>query len=368
MARPLEGRVAHGRVYTTPEMEIWTGIHDSRWDEAQDALAAVGVTDGLPVIPPTRERVDVMLRETLHAGNEIVCVLPPAYASVTWQDIAINAVMAGCTNASLPVVGAAIEAMAAPEFNLLGIATTTGSATVCVVVNGPVVERIGMNAGANAFGPGNRANASIGRAVRLTLQNAGGARPGEIDMATLGQPAKYTFCFAEHEARNPWTPLHVERGFERDESVVTVAGVSGTIEIVDSESRTGADLAQTFAQSMLIAGNVGSAGLLGGGEPLIVMPPEHADVFHRDGYSKDRVKEAIFERALLPVEKLAPGLRERASAGGAAPDGCLRVARAAQDIMVVVAGGVGRKAAYVPTWSGTTRAVSRKVPLGTGSP
>ena len=342
-------------------MEIWTGIHDSRWDEAQDALAAAGLTDGLPVIPPTRERVEAMLREARFIDEETVCVLPPSYANVTWRDIAINAVMAGCTNASLPVVGAAIEAMASPEFNLLGIATTTGSATVCVIVNGPIAGEIGMNAAANAFGPGNRANATIGRAVRLTLQNVGGARPGEIDMATLGQPGKYTFCFAENEAQSPWTPLHVERGFGRDESVVTVVGVSGTIEIVDSESRTGADLAQTFAQSMLIAGNVGSAGLLGGGEPLIVMPPEHADVFQRDGYSKDRVKEAIFERALLPVDKLAPALGERAAASGSASDGFLRVAHKAKDIMIVVAGGVGRKAAYVPTWSGTTRAVSRRV-------
>jgi hypothetical protein len=258
------------------------------------------------------------------------------------------------------VVGAAIEAMAAPEFNLLGIATT-GSATVCVIVNGPIADEMGMNAGANALGPGNRANATIGRAVRLTLQNAGGARPGEIDMATLGQPGKYTFCFAENEAQNPWSPLHVERGFGRGQSVVTVVGVSGTIEVVDSESRTGLDLARTFAQSMLIAGNVGSAGLLGGGEPLIVMPPEHAEVFHRDGYSKERVKQAMFERALLPIDALASGSREGAAASGAASGGYRRVARQAEDIMIIVTGGVGRKAAYVPTWSGTTRAVSRGI-------
>jgi hypothetical protein len=345
-------------------MEIWTGIHDIRWDEAQDALAAAGLTDGLPVIPPTRERVDAMMRHVGVGRDQAVCILPPSYAEVTWQDVAINAVMAGCANAHLPVVGAALEAIASPEFNLLGIATTTGSATVCLIVNGPLAGEIGMNAAANAFGPGNRANAAIGRAVRLALQNVGGARPGEIDMATLGQPGKYTFCFAENEAQSPWAPLHVERGFKRDESVVTAVGVSGTIEIVDSESRTGADLAQTFAHSMLIAGNVGSAGLLGGGEPLVVIPPEHADVFHRDGYSKERVKEAIFERARLPIDKLASGLRERAAAGGGAPDGCLRVARAPQDVMIVVAGGVGRKAAYVPTWSGTTRAVSRRIRVG----
>jgi hypothetical protein len=342
-------------------MEIWNGPHDSRWDDAQEALAAAGLTDGLPVVPPTRERVESMLRAAHVDADAHIASLPPSYEALTWLDVAVNAVLAGCSNAYLPVVGAAIEAMAAPQFNLLGIATTTGSATVCVIVNGPVVRELNLNGGANAFGPGNKANATIGRAVRLTLQNAAGARPGEIDMATLGQPAKYTFCFAENEQESPWTPLHVDRGFAHDASVVTVAGVSGTVEVVDSESRTGVDLAQTIAQSMLIAGNVGSAGLLGGGEPLIVMPPEHAQVFDRDGYSKADAKTAIFERALLPIEKLASGPRERAAASGGAPDGFLRVARTAGDIMIVVAGGVGRKAAYVPTWSGTTRAVSREI-------
>lgn len=342
-------------------MEFWNGPYDERWDAAQEALAAAGVTDGLPVIPPTRERVEAMLRDAHVDGHSVIGTLAPAFAEVTWRDAAINAVLAGCQNACLPVVGAALEAMCAPELNLLGIATTTGSATVCVIVNGPVVAKIGLNAGANAFGPGNRANATIGRAVRLTLQNVAGARAGEIDMATLGQPAKYTFCFAENEAESPWTALHADRGFARDASVVTVVGISGTIEIVDSESRTGADLAQTIAQSMLIAGNVGSAGLLGGGEPLIVLPPEHAQVFESDGYSKARAKAAIYERALLPIDRLASGLRKRAAESGGAPDGFLRVARSAEDIMLVVAGGVGRKAAYVPTWSGTTRAVSREI-------
>lgn len=342
-------------------MEIWNGPHDDAWDSAQRALAESGLTNGLPVIPPTAQRVDSMLNASGVDAGAVLGVLPPAYADVTWRDVAINAVMAGCDPAYLPVVGAAIAAMTAPELNLLGIATTTGSATVCVIVNGPIVREIGMNSGANAFGPGNRANATIGRAVRLTLQNAGGARPGEIDMATLGQPGKYTFCFAENETESPWDPLHVERGFSREASIVTVVGVSGTIEIVDSESGTSADLAQTFAQSMLIAGNVGSAGLLGGGEPLIVMPPEHAQVFVREGCTKAQVKAAIHERALLAIDRLASGLRKRAAASGGAPDGFLRVARNPDDVMIVVAGGVGRKAAYVPTWSGTTRAVSREV-------
>lgn len=342
-------------------MDAWIGPHREEWDTAQAALAQSGMTDGLPVIPPTRERIEAMLKGSGVDAAGVLAVLPPAYAEVTWRDVAINAVMAGCAAEYLPLVGAAVAAMAAPEFNLLGISTTTGSATVCVIVNGPIAQRIGMNSGSNAFGPGNRANATIGRAVRLTLQNVGGARAGEIDMATLGQPAKYTFAFAENEAESPWAPLHVERGFDREASVVTVAGISGTIEVVDSESRTPEDLAQTFAQSMLIAGNVGSAGLLGGGEPLIVMPPEHADVFARAGCSKAQAKALIYERARLPIDKLAPSLQARAAASGAAQDGHLRVAQSADDIMIVVAGGVGRKAAYVPTWSGTTKAVSRDV-------
>ena len=169
-------------------MEPWAGVHDEKWDRAQEELHHAGLTDGLPVCPPTRERVEAMLGTCALAADDCVAVLPPAYAEVTWRDIAINAVMAGCRSEYLPVVGAAVAAMSAPEFNLLGIATTTGSATTCVIVNGPIVRELGMNRGANAFGPGNRANATIGRAVSLTLRNAGGARPGETDMATLGQP------------------------------------------------------------------------------------------------------------------------------------------------------------------------------------
>jgi hypothetical protein len=340
-------------------MEVWKGKHDPEWDQAQEALVMSGMSDGFPVTPPTRERVDAMLDGM--DGNECVAILPPAYEEVTLRDAAINAVLAGCARGYLRVIGAALAAMSAPEFNLLGIATTTGSATPCVIVNGPIVSELAMNSRSNACGPGNRANATIGRAIRLTMQNAGGARPGETDMATLGQPGKYTFCFAENEEDSPWPPLHVERGFERAASIVTVCGISGTIEVVDSESRTGEELAQTYAQSMLIAGNVGGAGLLGGGEPLIVMPPEHADVFARAGWSKSQAKAAIFDRALLAVDRLSPPLRARAEAGGGAADGYLRIAQCADDVMIVVAGGVGRKGMYVPTWSGSTKAVSREV-------
>jgi hypothetical protein len=342
-------------------MEIWNESAGLDWEQTQSALAKLGWSDGLPVVPPTRERVEAALQVSRVEAHEIVAVLPPAYESVTWRDVAINAVLAGCKPEYLRVIGAAVSAMASPEFNLLGIATTTGSATTCVIVNGPIAREIGMNCGSNALGPGNRANGSVGRAVRLVLQNVGGARAGETDMATLGQPGKLALCFAENELESPWPALHVERGFEREASVVTIVGVSGTIEVVDSESKTAAELAQTFAQSMLIAGNVGSAGLLGGGEPLVVVPPEHAQVFAIGGASKADTKRAMYERALLAIDRLSPPLRARAQASGGAPDGYLRVARAPEDVMIVVAGGVGRKGAYLPTWSGTTKAVSRRI-------
>ena len=349
-------------------MDVWHGSNDAAWDQAQDELFAAGVTDGLPVTPPTRERVARMLEHCGFGADEVVTTLPPAFEAATWRDIAINAVMAGCLPAYLPVVGAAVAALAASEFNLIGIATTTGSATPIVIVNGPVVTQLGMNAEGNALGPGNRANATIGRALSLTLRNIGGAKPGELDMATLGQPAKYTCCFAENEAANPWAPLHVERGFAQDASVVTVVGVSGSVEVVDSASNQPQDLAQTFAQSMLIAGTAGGGGhgLLGGGEPLIIMPPEIANAFQRGGCTKAEAKAAIFDLAILPLDRLSPAVRAhlvdiRTAAGDADATGPLRVAYKPGDVMIVVAGGVGVKAAYVPTWGGTTRAVSRLV-------
>src|SRR5215813_13219915 len=204
-------------------MKTWS-TPDTDWEEAQAELEAQGVTDGLPVVPPTPARVAAMLEANGYAPNAEVCELAPAFQPALWQDIAINAVMAGCRPEYLPIIGAALEAMAADEFNLMGITTTTGSAAPLVIVNGPVAGRIGMNWGANALGPGNRANATIGRAVGLCLRNIGGATPGEVDMATLGQPAKYTCCLAENEAQSPWTPLHVERGYAAGDSVVTVVG------------------------------------------------------------------------------------------------------------------------------------------------
>ncbi len=340
-------------------MNCWEGADDL--DLAQAQLYAEGVTDGLPVVPPTHARVARMLEHNSVAAGEVIAVVPPGFGEATWRDVAINAVMAGCLPGDLPVVAAAVEAMSAPEFNLVGIATTTGSAAPLVIVNGPAVAQLGLNAGGNALGPGNRANACIGRAVGLVLRNVGGAVPGVFDMATLGQPAKYTCCFAENTAESPWTPLHVERGFAVSDSVATVVGIAGTVEIVDSASHAGDELAQTFAQSMLIAGSRGVGSLLGGGEPLLVLPPEIANLFECGGYGKVKLRQALFERAQLPVAQLSPAVRARLVADFGAGIGAMRIAACADDVMIVVAGGVGIKAMYAPTWGGGTRAVSRAI-------
>ena len=343
-------------------MDIWRGTHDDAWETVQQELAATYLSDGLPLVPPTAERVAAMLSANGYKRDEEIAMVAPSFAMATAGDIAICAVLAGCKTEYFPVLVAAVDALADPLFNLLGVATTTGSATPIYIVSGPIAAGIELNGAGNALGSGHRANATIGRAMTLILQNVCGAKPGELDMATLGQPAKYACCFAENSVDNPWPPLHVERGFAADASVVTVVGIAGTVEVNDSDSQTAADMAQTFAQSMLIAGVAGGSGLLGGGEPLCILPPEWVDMFHREGYDKQKTRAAIWERAWLPVDKLAPAMRARRMAAGADPAAdVIRVAEKPDDIMIVVAGGVGRKAAYAPTWGGTTKAVSRAI-------
>jgi hypothetical protein len=338
-----------------------TSTSGDEWEQTQAELALLG--DGLPLVPPTPERVTRMLGDL--DPDELIATLAPCFGEATWRAIAENAVMAGCLPEYLPVIAAATAAVAETQFNLLGIQTTTGNAAPMIIVNGPIATAIGMNSGANALGPGNRANATIGRALRLVLQNIGGAKPGEMDMATLGQPGKYTFCLAENEVQSPWLALHAERGFAQEQSAVTVIGAEGIIEIVDSISAEPEHLIRTYANSMLYAGSVGSspenAGLVGAGEPLLLMPPEHAALFQRAGWSKQDVKAALHREAALGLDRLSPAVASRiseartaSSQDTAAP---IRIARDPDDILIVVAGGSGVKAAYIPTWSGS-RAVS----------
>ncbi|MBI3966258.1 MAG: hypothetical protein HY329_11550 [Chloroflexi bacterium] len=336
-------------------------------ESVNDMLSELGMTDGLPVVPPTQPRVGEALRYLGWDPNRSIGKLPPKWAEVTAHHLAVNAVMAGCRPEFLPAVAAAIAGLAEEKFNLYGIQSTTGTATPLAIVNGPIVGAIGLNAGANCLGPGNRANATIGRAIRLLLLNVGGATPGLLDMATMGQPGKYTFCFAENEEKSPWTPLHVDRGCRPDESAVTVVGAGGTVEIVDIASRSAEGLLTTIAGSMKIAGSLGGGTLLGGGEPLLLLPPEHAALCARDGLTKSDVQRFLWERVRLPLAELSPDVaehlvRQRTDGGAADPQGPVLAAERPEDVMIVVTGGVGAKATYVPTWGGGTRAVTKKVP------
>ena len=324
-------------------------------EDANHLLYRMGLTDGLPVVPPTRERVAAMLGN--RDPERVVATLPPMQNRATARNLAACAVMAGCRPMDFDVLKAATAAVAEPEFNLFGIQTTTGAATPMLIVNGPVVHRLGLNAGANALGPGTRANASIGRALQFVLRTIGGADPGRGDKATMGQPGKFTLCCAENALDSPWEPLHVNRGFLAEQSTVTVVGAVGTVEVVDAESADAQGVLTTMARSMTIAGNLGKDNLLGSGEPLLLVAPEHAGIIGRT-HTRRQAQEFLFQQAQLRVDLLAPTQAERLRKAA-----IMKLAAAAvpEDIMLVVVGGPGAKSTYVPTWAGGTRAVTRVV-------
>ena len=216
----------------------------------QGFMMEQGWGDGLPLIPATPERVAAMLAATRRPPGDLVAVLPPRLGCATVELVAVNAVLAGALPEHLPVILAAVEAVGQPAFNLQAIQTTTHPCSPLVIVNGPIAGRLRINGAGNALGQGHRANAVIGRAVRLVLQNVGGTIPGETDRATLGHPGKFTYCLAENEAESPWEPLHVERGFRRDASCVTVLGAAGPHNVNDHGSASADSLLKTLAGTL----------------------------------------------------------------------------------------------------------------------
>ncbi len=332
-------------------------------DEVQDLVDRECWGDGLPVIPPTPERVDRMLASTDLGPDEVLAHLPPQMGPATVRKVAINAVLAGCRPEHFPVVLAAVRALASPELNLLAIQVTTGPAGPLVLVNGPVAGELGMNSGAGALGPGNRANATIGRAVRLVLLNIGGAIPGAVDMATIGQPGKYTACLAENEAQNPWQPLHVERGFDPATSAVTVFAVEAPINVNDIAARSAHSMLRIAATNMSIIGPA----LYFRTEPLLALSPEHARLIAGDGWSKDDVKRYLYETARLHVDRLSPDdvtdrlvKRWPKKYSERGENQWVTIADRWEDIVVIVAGGSGRHSVFLPP-GGMSRSVT--VPL-----
>ncbi len=281
-----------------------------------EEMFSQGWSDGLPLVPPTEERVKAMLSGTSHPPDEVVAVMAPDLVPCPVEKIAINAVMAGCRPEYLPVVLAGCEAIATDQFNIHGVAATTQFVGPVLIVNGPIGRHLGMNSGVNALGPGNRANSAIGRAVNLVVRNVGGARPGEVDRATLGSPAKLSLCFPEDEEGSPWESLAVERGFSRDESTLTAFAGHGPHEIVDQKSRSAEKLADSFAAQLR---SVGHPDLLGFLDAMVVVVPEHRRLFVEAGWSKVRLLEELTQRLTIDgVRKFRPGGLSLVAAGGSA--------------------------------------------------
>ncbi len=317
-----------------------------------------GVTDGLPVVPPTRERVERMLAGTRRDRHEVLGEMPPNYGRLTVEKAAINAVMAGCRPEYLPVVIAAAECACDPAFNLHGVATSTHFSAPLVLVNGPVRARIGLNASFGVFGPGFRANATIGRALRLLMINIGGARPGETSMSTFGHPGRYTYCIAENEEASPWPPYHVDRGFPADRSTVTLFAGEGPHGISDHASRTARALAGSLGWSM--AGLWNSKHFPLYSHTMLVVGPEHARTFADDGWSKADLVAHLCATIRRPYRDLLPdgdhgeGSNLRYGRTPPEPDALVPKFPSPKELHVVVAGGTaGRFSVAIPGWLGT---------------
>jgi hypothetical protein len=348
-------------------------IEIAEHDDPFEFMFDQGLTDGLPVVPPTPERVIRMLSGTRRDAQEIVGTCPPNYAPVTVEKIAINAVMAGCKPEYLPVVIAAFEAVSTPEYDLHGVTATTYGATPIIVVNGPIRHKLGMNMGINVFGQGNRANATIGRAIKLIVRNLGGGRPGEIERACFGSGSKYTCCFAEFEEKSPWEPLHVERGFNRGDSVVTCFGLEGgPHQIADQTSRTARAVVGSIGLGLESSWHPKTHNL---GDVLLVISPEHVDTIWHDRWGKEDIRRRIQEITARPLRELLPtedygGLgalpehqkRERTEAE---LDKLIPKFQSTRSIHIAVAGGpAGKWSAMFGTWASGTYGsvpVSRKI-------
>lgn len=323
-------------------MDEWCGwpvVSDgTNWEDAQSILTEAELSDGLPLVPPTRRRLEAMVAG-IGGRSESLGMMPPMFGDITPDSVAYQCVIAGCVPAELPVVMAAAQAILEPDFNLLGIATTTGSAAVALCVHGPIARTLGVNALTNAIGPGTRANACIGRALQLSLRNIGGARSDTGDMATMGQPAKFTLCFAERD-EGPFPSFTERHGLGKNASAITVMGISGTAEVLpgDGEGATAEAILDPIVAGMRAEIVMsGQSRKKDRGEQVFLLPLELAEKIARhDGWDLKRVQHYLFDK------------------GG-------DVASSPEAIHPIVTGGAGYKMAYLPIWGGGSQTVLRKI-------
>ena len=350
-------------------MSAATAIPRATLVEAPEGLEEINAlymerrwADGLLIVPPTEERVERMLAHAKRPRDEVIATIAPRYGAATVERIAINAVMAGCKPEYLPVLIAAAQAVATKAFHLQAIQATTNPAAVWLVVNGPIAQRLGVNSGGNCLGPGAWANGTLGRALRLVLQNVGGGLPGDMDKATQGQPAKWTFCCAENEDANPWEPLHVERGYASSDSTVTVVGALGTWNMNITEKEPENVIAMIGDTMQYPA----SSDYIHGGAPWVLLSPQHAQLFKEAGWSKAEVKRRLWEASKMRAGRSLGSEFERlknaraAELGDITPDTIIPISVQPDDITLLVAGGAGSHTVFVPV-SAHTRSVTVKI-------
>ncbi len=303
-----------------------------------------GWSDGLPVVPPTAERVYLMLQATARAADEELGRMPPLLTACTVEKVAINAVMAGCKPEYLPAVLAAVEAVLDPVFCLHGLLATTWFSGPMVIVNGPARKAMGMNWAGNVLGQGNRANASIGRAVQLTVRNVGGGKPQQTDMSTFGHPGKLGFCFAEDES-TPWTTLAEDRGVPRERSAVTVFSADGPLGCADQKSRTPQALIYSLAGSLRGINHIHMANAA---DAVVVISPEHGRVFDLAGWSKADAVRAL--QAATQVQGLDLRMGTTLDATPQNDTGMRPKFRAGGLTLVRAGGPAGMFSAIIPGW------------------
>jgi hypothetical protein len=327
--------------------------------EAIEFYYAKGWTDGLPVVPPTEQSIRAMLDAVgLDPGEEITFI-EHRQVSVTAEKVAINAVMAGCLPAHMPVVVAAIEAIGDPRWSYHGPATSTGGSAVFMLVNGPIARELDINYENNLFGPGWRSNATLGRAVRLVMRNVIGTLPGRLDRSSLGHPGKYTYCIAENEAESPWPPVHVERGFRPEQNTVTVLAALAPHQFSNQLSNTAEGVLTTGCAHMRI-----SAGLRSQPQYVLVLAGEHMRVIGNDGWSKDDIKRYCFENTRTSHAEMK---RMHVMPGEIGPEDdttMQTLVESPEDFIVVAAGGrAGVQSAFIPGWGGkrTSQSVTKEI-------
>lgn len=318
---------------------------------ALEKLHELGCTDGLPVIIPTTARVERMVLATLLDGDLVLGEMGPGMGVATIEKVAVAAVMAGCLPDYMPIVLAAVKAVINPVFDLTEMQSTTHCTAPLVIVNGPARTSCGpVASGFGALGPGHRANASIGRALRLTMINIGGAQPGSSDMALLGHPGKFTYCLAEDEENSPFPPLHSSLGFSADDSVVTVIGAEAPHSVLYSGNADDPENAEKLLAQLAVglANFATNNAILTGGAAVVVLNPEHADILSQANMDREKVQQRLWQLTHKPVSQLQQF--GGAFGGSRKPGGDYKTFNKPEDILVLTAGGSGLYSMVMPSW------------------